>query len=118
MIEERNARIDSTQLGFWDDCPNGILLTSWINLKWDGGGQGFGGYGLGSRYASFWIEKVLNTLEVSRWEKLTGVFVRIRNEHVKVHAIGHILKDQWFYPDTMQAELEKAFPQTAGKEAA
>lgn len=113
MIEERNAKIRSTHLG----CEDHGIMTVWINLEWEGGGQGFGGYALdqweaarnkriGTAYGMQFIMAILDTLEVERWEKLVGTVVRIRAEYTKVHAIGHFLKDQWFDPAELLIEMK------------
>ena len=49
----------------------------------------------GTAYGTEAIRRVLETVGVSRWEKLPGTPVRARAEHNKIHAIGHYLKDQW-----------------------
>lgn len=111
-LEERNAKIRSTHLGRED---HGIM-TVMLDLEWDSGGQGFGGYALdqwqgernasgkrvGTAYGMKFIMAILDTLEVERWEKLPGTVCRVRAEHSKVHAIGHFLKDRWFYPENLE----------------
>ena len=99
MIEERNARIKSTFLGIED---HGIT-TAMLHLEYAGGGQGFGGYGLGNHekpvpHCGLFIRRVLEVVGVDSWEKLLGKHVRVRAEHIKVHAIGHIVEDRWFNP--------------------
>lgn len=101
----KNAVITSTQLGHED---HGIL-TCFLNLDYGGVGQGFGGYGLdrycketerrlGTAYGLAFIMRILDVLEVANWENLTGEHCRVDAEHSKIHGIGHILKDKWFYP--------------------
>ncbi len=101
-IEERNAKIESTNLGTEDHG----CMTFYLMLDYGGAGQGFGGYVLdefdkeaktrrGTAYGTEAIRRVLETVGVSRWEKLPGTPVRVRAEHDKVHAIGHYLKDKW-----------------------
>lgn len=104
--EIKNARIGSTMLGVED---HGIL-TAFLYLDYDSSSQGFGGYSLdgfnkeldkrvGSAYGMEFIKRVLNVLEVDNWENLKGKYCRADSEHYKVHGIGHITKDQWFYPE-------------------
>lgn len=104
-MEEKNAKIKSTQLGTAD---HGIF-TYFIHLDYGGAGQGFGGYGLdkpvfegdrfscrrGTAYGCEAIRRLLETLRVKAWEDLPGTPCRVRAEHSKVHAIGHLLEDRW-----------------------
>lgn len=118
-IETKNARIASTMLGIED---HGIL-SSFIHLEYDGGGQGFGGYSLdtpvkgsydfkrvGTAWGMEFIRRVLDTLGVNNWEQLPGTHCRVKAEHCKVHAIGHIIKDKWFSPETDLAHLKDCKP--------
>lgn len=111
-IEEKNALIESTMLGYED---HGILTFS-LHLKYDGSGQGFGGYALdqwseahkeriSSRACGTVIKRILETVGVEKWEDLKGEHIRVRAEFNKVHAIGNFLKDKWFYPaDELSAD--------------
>ena len=111
----RNAVIENTMLGYED---HGIL-TCFLYLNYGGAGQGFGGYGLdsydnetekgiGTAYGLAFIIGILNVLEVDKWESLKGIHCRADTKRNKVHGIGHILKDQWFYP---QKDLAKYLPE-------
>lgn len=113
--EIKNAVIESTMLG-WED--HGIL-TCYINLDYGGSGQAFGGYALdqpvfgkeesrtsrqfkgryGTAYGMQFVAEVMKALGVDSWEKLKGLHCRVEAEHIKVHRIGHFLKDQWFSPE-------------------
>lgn len=107
-ITECNAIITGASLS---NADHGIL-SSFISLDYGGSGQGFGGYALFSpdwegserrvgdrlNYAGHWIWRVLEIADVKDWKDLAGRTVRVRQEHSKVHAIGHIIKDDWFYP--------------------
>lgn len=76
------ATIKSTRLGYED---HGILTTS-LDLSWEGSGVGFGGYCLdepknrlgrdytrvGTAYGLDYIIRVMETVGVDRWEKLQG----------------------------------------------
>lgn len=113
MREIKNARIRSTMLG-WED--HGIF-TCMIDLDYDGGGQGFGGYSLdeylgergngkrlGTAAGLNFIMRVCEVVGVTKWEDLVGKYVRADAEHVKVHRIGHITADKWFDPAELFAE--------------
>lgn len=107
-METRNAVIESTKLGPED---HGIF-TAYLTLNYGGSGQGFGGYALdrhngnrgasservGTAYGMEFIRRVMATVGVEKWEDLKGKHVRARMEHDKVHAIGHIIEERWFYP--------------------
>tara|TARA_R110000851_G_C13000142_1_gene558222 strand:- start:127 stop:483 length:357 start_codon:yes stop_codon:yes gene_type:complete len=110
-----NATITSTQLGYQD---HGIL-TSFIMLDYGGSGQGFGGYCFdepikvdgeyshreGVKFGMEYIRQVLDCTGVRNWEELVGKHVRVRQEHSKVHSIGHILEDKWFCPEDLANEM-------------
>lgn len=116
-IETRNAVIKSTALGY-----DGSILSAWLHLEYGGSGQGFGGYGLDAppppdnrqagrqphAVAGFFIQRVLEVVGVRKWEDLTGKHVRVRCEHSKLHAIGHILEDNWFEPGVEFGSLHGA----------
>ena len=102
-----NCRIKSTMLGVED---HGIF-TCMLHLEGDGWGCGFGGYGLdmwsdadkrriGTAYGMEFIKKILDTLELERWEQLPGTLIRAENEGIggKVVRIGHYMRDKWFDP--------------------
>lgn len=105
-IETKNAVIESARLT--TDDHN--LLSMWLSLDYGGTGQGFGGYSLylpssfkhhnlcGPNYAGHFIWRVMEIAGVTDWAKLPGKTIRVRAEHSKVHAIGHIVKDDWFNP--------------------
>lgn len=94
MKEIKNARIESTMLGYEDHG----LLTCSITLDYGGALQGFGGYCLGDVFTDQWIKGVLKCVGVETWEKLKGVYVRAQIEDGRITAIGHILEDKWFKP--------------------
>lgn len=106
MSEIRNAVIESARITNDDHG----LLTAWLNLDYGSSGQGFGGFALylpksftrhnpqGPNYAGHFIWRVMEIAGVSEWSQLKGKTVRVRQEHSTVHAIGHIVKDDWFCP--------------------
>ncbi len=120
-IETQNAIIKSVRIDT-ERC-----LSAWLDLDYGGTGQGFGGYVLymppwsESRddyrrylgaYAGVFIHRCIQIGGVECWEQLPGKTIRVRHEHTKVHAIGHIVKDDWFNPSEefqrIEAILNKA----------
>lgn len=102
--ETRNAIIRETFLGMED---HGIM-TAYLRLEWDGGGQSFGGYAFGSfsnpissPFGMEFVRRVLDVVGVEQWEQLKGKHVRMRGDWSKVEAIGNIVKDAWFDPSTI-----------------
>lgn len=104
-IEEENAIIESAVITTEDHG----LLTAWLSLKYQGSGQGFGGYALylpddwkhhkgQKNYAGLFIWRVMEIAGVSRWDQLVGKTIRVRRTFSKVHEIGHIVEDKWFKP--------------------
>lgn len=103
--EIRNAKIDSTMLGFED---HGIM-TAFLYTMSDGLGQGFGGYSMNGEWGMEFIKMLLKALGVDSWEKLTGTHCRIDASNDKIHRIGHIIENKWFEPavDLKPFELRK-----------
>jgi hypothetical protein len=121
-----NAIIDSATIGF----SRGFILDSWVQLNYESGSQGFGGFVLGGtpdakagdhsgpNIAAEWIVSILRAADVDTWSALPGKSVRVRRGEGwggKVLAIGHITKsDRWFCPEerftAMLAERAKAQP--------
>ena len=102
MIVTKNAVITSARI---TNDDHGVL-SAWLMLDYGGsGGQGFGGYALyyprldtQANYAGRFIWRVLEIAGVEKWSDLEGRSIRVKAEHSKVHAIGHILRDDWFNP--------------------
>lgn len=115
MMEIKNAIIKSAVI----DTGDRGLLTAWLHLDYGGSGQGFGGYalylpksykhhGANGNYAGHFIFRAMEVAEVISWDKLIGKTVRVKADHGKVHAIGHIVKDDWFNPTEDFEEMERA----------
>ena len=113
-MEIKNAVIERTILGIED---HGIM-TCYLHLKYDGPGQGFGGYILdtlnetineriGTAWGMEFVRRVLKTIEVDSWEKLTGKYCRVEADRNKIYRIGHIIKDKWFNPEIDLANMKE-----------
>jgi hypothetical protein len=92
-IETKNAAITSAEI-FIED--HGIL-TLRIELNYGGSVQSFGMYD-NRENLSFFVLRILKTLNTYHWKDLEGLLIRVRSDHSKVHAIGHALEDKWFEP--------------------
>ena len=93
-----NARIDAVSLGGWDgSVPSPFALTPLaIALMFEGDGwvQGSGTF---SGHIEEFITQVLQTVECNDWSKLKGLHCRVSRLDGRLVAIGHIIKDHWFY---------------------
>jgi hypothetical protein len=111
-MEIKNAVITSAQF----NTERG--LSAWLMLDYGGSGQGFGGYLLYApegwkahtergNYCGHFVWRCLEIAGVDDWSKLPGRTIRVKADHNKVHAIGHIVEDKWFDPasefEVMQA---------------
>jgi hypothetical protein len=108
MREIKNAVITDYSLGYQD---HGIF-TMYITVNYGGGAyQGFGGYALdeyvksldkriGTKGGMNFMIEVMECVGVDDIKKLIGKHVRVDAESTKIHGIGNILKDIWFYPES------------------
>lgn len=104
-MDTKNAVIKSARITNDDHG----LLSAWLMLDYGESVQGFGGFALylpkdveqsinQKNYAGHFIWRCLEVAGVTDWANLPGKTVRVKCEHHKVHAIGHIVKDDWFDP--------------------
>jgi hypothetical protein len=118
-MKEQNAIIKSADISNDDHG----LLTAWIFLEYDSGGQGFGGCALylpksfkhhntGGNFAGHWIWRVMEIAGVAHWKDLPGKSIRVRHDvkgesilGATIHSIGHIVKNDWFDPAKEFEEL-------------
>lgn len=99
MVKIKNAKIDSTYIGFEYG-----MLTIWLYLSLDGRNQGFGGFCLyNPKYpeedsvTGKYIAELLRVLQVKSWEKLPGTYCRIQHDDQdNIIRIGNIIKNDWF----------------------
>jgi len=104
----KNAIIERARI---DDADRG-LLTAWLMLDYGGTGQGFGGYSLYLpkpyshhmmlSHAGHFIWRCMEIAGVSSWDKITGKSIRVALDKPGfgglIKGIGHITKEDWFYP--------------------
>jgi hypothetical protein len=114
-IETVNAVIEAAEI---TNDGHG-LLSAWVTLDYgDCGHQGFGGWSLYlpksfthhklESLAGHFIWRVMEIAGVERWSQLKGKTIRVKKEWSKVHAIGHIVKDDWFNPEEDFRPLREA----------
>ena len=61
--------------------------------------KGFGHHSVDMGFAGHFIYRVMELVDVKRFDQLKGKTVRVDAEWGRVYGIGHIVKDDWFYPD-------------------
>ena len=116
--EIKNAVITSVRF----DTERG--LSAWLMLDYGGSGQGFGGHLLyapegwsahnsGGCLTGHFIYRCLEIAGADDWSKLVGKTIRVRSDCTgiggMIEAIGHIVKDDWFYPKEEFGKLMSKF---------
>ena len=92
-----NVRVTNEEYG---------ALTIWVTLDYGDSKQNFGGWSLYNgknfqnkgNYAGHFLWRLLEIAGVKNLNEVEGKTVRARVIDGDMHAIGHILKDDWFYP--------------------
>lgn len=112
-IEIKNAVIESATITSNDRG----FLDAWLTLDYGGSGQGFGGYVLYlpksfdnhklESVAGHHIFRIMEVAGVGSWDNLKGRTIRVKGSWGRIHAIGHIVKDDWFCPEADYKQLEK-----------
>lgn len=92
-IKEENAMIKNVDI-FIED--HGIL-TSFVNIKFNYGHQGFGGYNLRGEYLFRWVSGILEITDKSKLNQLSDIPVRVVIKNGLIKAIGNFLEDKWYY---------------------
>lgn len=98
-MEQINAQIDSADIKITEqNC-----LTIDMVFTWEGCGQSIPMYNLGTKYLSKWIRSILETLEVTEWNKVKGQYCRILRIDGKIVGIQHIVKNKSFIFDLQES---------------
>ena len=102
-VEIKNAVVKNARI----IADNGYL-DAWLDLDYGGSGQGFGGYSLYlpksfthhklESVAGHFIWRCMEIAGVDMWEKMAGKTLRVKGDHGRIEAIGHIVNDDWFSP--------------------
>lgn len=110
MIE--NGIIESADICF----SRGCFLDCNLSLRFDGTGQGFGGWVLGgnpfdtttkaadhksqTNLAADFIGGMMAIADVDCWSKMKGKVIRVEREtdFGPIIAVGHAVKDRWYRP--------------------
>ena len=110
--EIKNAIIRAVDIGL----ERGFMVAISIDLDYGGAGQGFAQnyclYNIHKPYiglAGHFIAKILQIAGVEMWDQLVGRSIRVDASNDTVYGIGHIIKDNWFYPnkDIALAEIDR-----------
>ena len=90
------------------NLSRGFALDLWLYLDFGEFQQGFGGYVLhkvgdgfdptAGNYAGYYITRVMEIAGVDKLKDLKGKTIRVDHSPNIVKGIGHIVKDDWFYP--------------------
>jgi hypothetical protein len=103
--EIQNAIIESARI----EIERGGILDVWVFLDFGNRSQGFGGWALYldkscahhkiAGVAGHHIFRIMQIAGASSWEGIVGKSVRCIATTEKIIALGHIIKDEWYYPE-------------------
>ena len=84
------------------------VLTIWLLLDYGDSREKFGGHilyipgGLPLRAvyspAGHFIWRVMEIAGALRWDQVKGQAIRVKASHNEIHAIGHVVNNDWFDP--------------------
>lgn len=105
-----NAKIrNAIIVDAWITTEDHGLLSAWLQLDYGGTHQFFGGYSLYlpksfthhkiESPAGHFIFRVMEIAGVKKWNLIVGKTVRALSNFNDIKAIGHIVNDDWFYPE-------------------
>lgn len=113
-IEIKNAVIEAATIS----TKERGILECWLTLDYGGSGQGFGGHALYlpksfahhrlESVAGHHIYRIMQVAGVDSWDEVVGKTIRVKASWNSVHAIGHIVKDDWFCPDNDYRQFVEA----------
>ena len=106
----QNAIIESVSIVCGDHAHG--ALSSWLMFDFGDFHQGFGGWSLYlpkdfthhklASLAGHWIYRCMEIAGVDDWDKMAGKAIRVSRKdgfNGEIIGIGHITKDDWFYPE-------------------
>jgi hypothetical protein len=86
------------------------FLTIYLTIEMSNGSQCFGGYSLGGdmtdthNWAGIWIRQIFEVAGVDNWKDIKGKAIRVMYRkdgyNQPISAIGHIVKEKWFDPES------------------
>lgn len=101
------------------------ILSAWLDLDYGGSAQGFGGYALYlpkssahhrlESVAGHFIFRILEIADVQEWSKLKGKAIRVQITDGLVMGIGHVVRDDWFFPAQDFKKLADSEDASGGK---
>lgn len=102
QTEIKNAIIESAEISI----NSYGVLDCWLHLNYGNSCQGFGGWVLylpdtlnqGLSVAGHHVFRIMEIADVKNWSDLQGKTIRAESNWEEVIGIGHIEKNDWYYP--------------------